>query len=441
MDNELALKRISLFPETTRVEATDAGSELTIGGVSVSSLATRFGTPLYLYDAATIAGEIARYSLAARTHYPGAASLTYAGKAYLSLALAEWMKHKGLRVDCTGLGELAIAAAAGLSPEQIVVHGVNKSQAVLAAAVQQAGVIVVDNLEEVERLVSVRHPSPIPRLWLRFRPGQTVTTHRHIQTGHDDSKFGMGWDEALAAARLLESSGIDLDGLHFHLGSQFQEAAPVLAAVERTLDLAVAIEKSRRWHFSPGGGLGVAYHEDDLPAPEVDRYVAAICKSMAAGSKLRRLPMPNLVLEPGRSLVARAGVAVYQVGTVKRTGGRVWGLLDGGLADNLRPALYGARYSGLPVRDPLRQFNEVITFAGPYCESGDILIQDLPFAGVVAGDLVAVPVSGAYQLSMGSNYNGATKPAVVWLEDGRAKLIEEREAPEDLLRRSLSLNT
>ncbi|MEZ0397113.1 MAG: diaminopimelate decarboxylase [Anaerolineales bacterium] len=426
------MNRLFLFPDTTKVE----GDGLSIGGCDLAALAETFGTPLYVYDRATLDRAAAAYRQALAEAYPAPSGLTYAGKAFLCRALAEWVGRQGLWLDCTGRGEMAIALAAGLPPEQILVHGVNKSAADLEMACRHAGVIVVDNLSEVARLLC--RPRPLPRLWLRFRPEVSVETHAHIQTGQPESKFGMGEAEIIQAAGLFRRSGLPLAGLHFHLGSQLRDPRPVAEAIGRTLALACRLGVSEGWTLSPGGGWGVAYHEDDLPQPDLAAYVGAVAAAVVEGCRRFGLPLPRLQLEPGRSLVARAGVAVYRVETVKQAAGRRWLLLDGGLADNPRPALYAARYSALPVRGVDRPAAGPAWFAGPYCESGDVLIAGLPFPEVEEGEWVALPVSGAYQLSMASNYNGACRPAVVWLEGGRARLIQRRETPEDLLRRDLA---
>ncbi len=423
------MKRLLLFPDTTQIE----GDVLTIAGCDLAALAETFGTPLYLYDRATLDHAVEAYRQALAAAYPGPSGLTYAGKAFLCRALAEWIGQRGLWLDCSSQGEMAIAVAGGLPPDRILVHGVNKSAADLEAARRHAGVIVVDNLTELARLAER------PEIWLRFCPDVQVETHAHIQTGRAGSKFGLDEKQVEEAGRLCREKGLPLKGLHFHLGSQFREAAPVTAAVERTLALAARLGLGEEWTLSPGGGWGVAYHEDDLPQPEVAAYVQTVAQAVVAGCRRYGLPLPRLQFEPGRSLVARAGVAVYRLGAVKQTGGRRWLLLDGGLADNPRPALYAARYSALPVRGAARPAAGPAWFAGPYCESGDVLIAGLPFPAVEAGEWVAVPVSGAYQLSMASNYNGACRPAVVWLEEGTARLIQRREVPADLLRRDLSL--
>jgi diaminopimelate decarboxylase len=429
------MDRLNLFPDTTTIES----GSMTIGGCNLTDLADRFDTPLYLYDRATLDNAVKAYQIALAAFYPGESSLSYAGKAFLCLAIAEWTQQHLLWVDCTGLGEIAVAVAAGVPRKRILVHGVNKSVADLEAAFQHAGVLVVDNLNELQRLVENSHHRSVPDLWLRFQPGLAVETHPYTQTGHIGSKFGMNATQILEAVQFCREHALQLTGLHFHMGSQFRDPAPLAEGIASALNLAQTIGFGAGWTLSPGGGWGVAYHEDELPQPDLENYVRFIAGTLVRGCQERKLTQPCLHLEPGRSLVARAGVALYRVGAVKKTTSRVWVLLDGGIADNPRPALYGARYSALPVRDPKRPVKELVWFAGPYCESGDVLIEALPFPKIREGELVAVPVSGAYQLSMSSNYNGGLRPAVVWLDHGQVQLIQVREAVEDLFRRDLRL--
>lgn len=436
-------ERLPLFPITTRVVATEHGDELAIDGQPIAGLAARFGTPLYLFDQATLDDAAARYRTALARHYPGPSGVTYAGKALLNLAVAQWVGQQGFRLDCTGAGELAVAAAADLPPGQTLVHGVNKSAEDLAAAVAQAGVLVVDNRTELARLADrAAAGQPLPDLWLRLRPGLAVETHAYRQTGQDDSKFGLAPAEIEEAVAFGLERSLPITGLHFHQGSQFRDPSPIGPALDLTLDLCQMLAARHGWHpavICPGGGWGVAYHEDDLPQPNIESYIAFVARRLAAGCVARGLPLPHLQVEPGRSLVARAGVAVYRIGAVKQTAQRRWLLIDGGLADNPRPALYGARYSALPVTNPDRAAATPVWLAGPYCESGDVLIEALPLPEMAAGELLAVPASGAYHLSMGSNYNGARKPAVVWLRQGQAHLIQRRETLADLLARDLPL--
>jgi diaminopimelate decarboxylase len=437
------MNRLSLFPDTIKIE----NDTLTIAGQDLDSLADEYGTPLYVYDCTTMDNAVNRYKDALASSYPstssgrrpGSASITYAGKAYLSTALAQWTQFHNLWLDCTGQGEIAIAKAGGVPRENILVHGVNKSDADLKAAIYYAGTLVVDNLSELHRLA---RPSPnpnsqFPNLWLRLQPGLAVAAHAYTQTGQHNSKFGMDEEDLMEAVLFCREMELPLNGLHFHQGSQFRNPAPLKPAIELALDVARQIGFSGAWHFSPGGGWGVAYHEDELPQPYESEYVRVIAESVNSGCKKLGLDFPHLHIEPGRSIVARAGVALYRVNIVKRQGGRTWLLVDGGIADNPRHALYGARYSALTVAGVGRERSELVHIAGPFCESGDVIIEDLPMPKVEEGELIAVPMSGAYQLSMSSNYNGARRPAVLWLENRSVRLIQRRETVDDLLRRDV----
>jgi len=228
-----------------------------------------------------------------------------------------------------------------------------------------------------------------------------------------------------------------MNGIHFHQGSNFRDSEPLILAIDLALDLVKQIKFTGGWHFCPGGGWGVAYHEDELPNPSIETYVRGIAEAVLEGCQLRGLDLPHLHLEPGRSLIARAGVAIYRVGAIKRRGERTWLLTDGGMTDNPRHALYGAKYSCLTVAGLGRKMNERVHIAGPHCESGDVVIENLLMPKVEEDELIAIPVSGAYHLSMSSNYNGARRPTVVWLEESRARLIVRRETVDDLTRRDL----
>jgi diaminopimelate decarboxylase len=437
-------KRLQLFPLTTSLEMTAGVDNLSIGGCDLTNLAKEYGTPLYVYDQATLDSAVDEYRTALRHTYPHATGITYAGKAFLCVAIAQWAAQRGLWVDCTGAGEIHIAVTAGVPRAQILVHGVNKSVSDLAAAVMHAGTIVVDNLIELYRLAQLQQAARIefPNLWLRVRPGVAVETHSYRQTGQDDSKFGVSSEEAMEAVLFCCQHDLPLVGIHFHQGSHFHDPEPVGPGVDRVLDLMVALRQASGWtptYLSPGGGWGIPYHEDDLPHPSIADYVRFVSARVEEGCEARELPLPILHMEPGRSLVARAGVAVYRVGAVKRTPHRRWLLLDGGMADNIRPALYGARYSALTVVAPMRPVTDAAWLAGPYCESGDVLISALPLPDVQPGELIAIPASGAYHLMMGSNYNGALRPAVLWASNGKAQLIQRRETLEDLVDRDLAL--
>jgi diaminopimelate decarboxylase len=432
------MDRLPLFPISTKIQ----NDTLTIAGHNLATLADLYGTPLYIYDRATLDFFAESYVDALTAYYPGTANITYAGKAFLCKAIAEWTQEHGFFVDCTGQGEIAIAVAGRVPREHILVHGVNKSVEDIKSAMQYAGTIVVDNLTELRNLTSgtllLEKQKQVSsfKIWLRLLPGVAVQTHHsHTQTGQHDSKFGMTKDEIIEAAKYCKENDLPLGGIHFHQGSNFRDPEPLLPAIDMALNLAKEIGFKDEWHFCPGGGWGVAYHEDELPEPSIDSYVNGIADAVLEGCRSRELDHPHLHLEPGRSLVARAGVAIYRVGSVKQRGNKTWLLTDGGMADNPRYALYRARYSCLPVSGVGRDRSANVSVAGPYCESGDVVIEDLPMPMVAEGELIAIPVAGAYHLSMASNYNGACRPAVFLADEQGIKQIIRRETTDDLLKR------
>jgi diaminopimelate decarboxylase len=435
--------RLALFPDTTSI----SNNALRIGGQDLTALAERFGTPLYVYDRTTLENTLGSYKAALRSFYAGQSYVTYAAKAFLCTRIARWVAQQGLWIDCTGEGETSIALSGRIPSSSIVVHGVNKSDADLDYALRNAGTLVLDNGSEASRLQRMlstvreheRSPIALESTWVRLQPGISVATHHlYTQTGQSDSKFGMTRQEIQQVARLAKEGGLKVDGLHFHLGSNFRDVAPLARAIELALEVAAEIEMPEAWHFSPGGGWGVAYHEDELTWPRLDRYVQVIAETITRRCRSLGLSLPILHIEPGRSLIGRAGVAIYRVGAVKRRPSRTWLLVDGGMSDNPRYAMYGARYSCLPVSGAGRDLVEEVAIGGPHCESGDMLIENLQMPRIEEGELLAIPVSGAYQLSMSSNYNGAYRPAVAWLEAGKAELIVRREVASDLCRRDTS---
>jgi diaminopimelate decarboxylase len=410
----------------------DAAGALTIAGHAVIPLAQQYGTPLYLYDAETIREQARSLRGALERRYAAGFEITYAAKAYFSLGMARRLAALGLGVDVVSLGELAVARRAGFAPERVHLHGNNKSVEELQAALEW-GVqsIVVDSLEEMELLEALAaQAQKQARIWLRVSPGVSVDSHAYLQTAHHTSKFGLPEDAAGEAIRRAQASRwLRLTGLHTHLGSQFFEAEPYQEAIERLAALAHA-HQFQPEEISPGGGWGVPYVKDQPsgdPQPWVETVTSAV-KSACARYGWR---LPRLIIEPGRWLVARAGVALYQVGTVKTSGdGTRFVAVDGGMADNPRPALYEARYTvflaSRPDADPVQTVNLV----GRFCESGDQLIPAAALPEVKRGDFLVVPVAGAYQLSMASNYNLAPRPAVLWLEPGRVEVLQRREHPE-----------
>lgn len=448
MSEPVHLRRLALFPITASLQKVRGQTILHLAGQNLEELARKYGTPLYVYDEATLENNLQVYQTALKEFYPGEYGLTYAGKAFLCTAMAQWAAARRLWVDCTGVGEIAVTMAAGLAPGSIVAHGVNKSPQDLKAAVEYAGTIVVDNAWELSQLLDIVRrstrlsPHPFPDLWLRLRPGFTVDTHVYTQTGQHESKFGVSPEEALEMVKVCRENRLPLKGLHFHLGSHFRDPAPLQPALEMTLDFICCCQEKVGWLpkvLCPGGGWGVAYHEDDLPFPSPREYIQFVAQVLEDGCRQRGLALPRLHLEPGRSLVARAGVAIYRVGAVKTTFERHWLMIDGGLADNPRPALYGARYTALAVRGTDRVYEIPTWLGGPYCESGDVLIKGVLMPDIQSGELIAVPVSGAYQLSMASNYNGAMRPAVLWLNESGVHLVQERETPDHLVSRDRPL--
>lgn len=433
--------KLVLFPQDTTI---DGNGQLRLDGHRAVDLAGQFGTPLYVYHTGAILGQLAAYHQALAT-YPGRTRLAYASKAFLCTALARLMAGAEVGLDVASAGEIFIAQAGGVEPANMHLHGNNKSIADLAAALQAGvGRIVVDNAAELEWLAALAAGRKQQvNVWLRVTPGVGVETHHHYTvTGSADSKFGLPPGEAKKVAEHLirseRASYLRLAGLHAHLGSNFQQVEPVIRAVEILLDLAAALHDSTGWSLQelcPGGGWGTPYHPADPPLP-VTPFVVKLMAGITNGCRNRNMPLPEVILEPGRSLVAQAGVALYTVGNRKKIpGARTYVSIDGGLADNPRPALYQARYTALLANRAAEEDQETVAIAGPFCESGDVLIQavDLPVAA--PGDLLAVPVSGAYQLSMSSNYNAALRPAVVFIEDGEARLVQRREELADLVRR------
>ena len=418
---------------------------LHLGGLDLAEWAAAAGTPAYLYDAATCDHAIACYRYGLRA-WPGPSLLAYAAKAWLNLPAAELFKRRGLGLDVVSQGELGMALAGGYDPALLHLHGNNKPPALLRAAIAEGvGAIVVDNLYELDLLEELASTRPEPLcLWLRLNPNLLAPTHRYRQTGHHGAKFGLSWDEAvLAARRIRRHTGLALTGLHTHIGSQIFDLEPMLAAATRLVALAAALVDAGLEPIAalcPGGGLGQPYHPDDarFDLAEAVKRIASHCTQV--WSQYNFGSVPTLVLEPGRSLVARAGIALYTVGAIRRLadGSRIIAV-DGGMADNPRPALYEARYTACLPAAPLAPLAGPARIVGPLCESGDILIEDLHLPEVHPGAILAVPVSGAYQLSMASNYNATLLPPVYWRDGERLICLQRRQTTADLLLRDLPL--
>lgn len=427
-----------LMPVTAEISAED---HLFLAGIDTVELAKEFGTPLWILDYATItqAVKALQHGL---SDYPDS-SILYAGKAFTCLAMCHMVAKLGLGLDVVSEGELYTALKAGVKPESIYLHGNNKADSELERALLAGPVtIVVDGSFELLRLSELaRAMKTRARILVRVTPGVEPDTHDHIKTGQTDSKFGIPLPEVVDFARrcLDLSDSISFLGLHAHIGSQSHDLKPYMEIVEILCDLAgqlsqLGIETSR---LDLGGGLGIAYTENDQPLP-LSLWAHELAASVKKTFSARNLKCPHLLLEPGRSIIGPAGVTLYRAGNVKEfSSGMRYVSLDGGMADNPRPSTYNALYTArIANRMSARSRQPVTTLVGRFCESGDIIIKD---AGIPAesGDLIAIFATGAYNYSMSSNYNRTGRPACVLINNGKAELILERESLDDLIRQDL----
>ena len=427
----------SILPTSAR--ASDDG-HLQIGGCDLVTLAAEYGTPLYIYDETTIRDICREYRHEFQRRLPQLRVL-YAGKAYLSPALVSILAQEEMGLDIVSGGELHIARAGGFPPERMAFHGNNKSEAELGEALDAGlGRIIIDNeheLDLLERLVAQRGGKP--SVMLRVTPGVDAETHVKTTTGLRDSKFGFPLDSGdaeRAVERMLAADALDLTGFHIHLGSPIYKTEPYVDGIDVMTRFAADMRDRHDYtwrEFSPGGGFAVGYTPDGLP-PSIATYAETVANALHAACERHGLPLPEVHIEPGRSIVARAGVALYRVGSRKEIPGlRTYVALDGGMADNIRPAMYGSAYTALLANRVHDAAEETVTLAGRFCESGDVLVKDVALPRTQPGDLVAIPSSGAYNLAMESNYNLAQRPAVVFVQDGVARLTRRRQTYDDLL--------
>lgn len=429
---------LDLFPDTTRVTLANT---LAIGGCDLVDLAARFGTPLYVYDAATLVARAGAFREALRASYPGGGTVCYAGKAYLAPWLVKLIAAEGLGLDVVSAGEMGLANAANFPRGRMYFHGNNKSEEELNAAIELGiGRIVIDNLDEIALLGRIAARGARQQVLLRLGPAVDVHTHAHLATGTPDTKFGLDIQSGAAEAgvrAILAQPSLELRGFHAHIGSQITEVRPYRDAIDRIFAFAASMREKAGFtmtEMSPGGGYAVRYTPDDA---KVDPFatVRDVAASVTDAAKKYAFELPEVTIEPGRAIVGPAGVALYRVGSVKR-GSRTYVAIDGGMADNIRPTAYGATYTcALASRVDDGGLTDVAV-AGKYCETGDILIQKVALPLPRVGDLIAVPVSGAYQLAMASNYNLAPRPAVVVVADADATLVRPRESYEEIVARA-----
>ncbi len=435
MTDKQNIPRLALFPLTAEV---NKKGHLVIGGCDSVALAEEFGTPLYIFDETDLRRRCAEFKKEFSQRYPET-TVIYASKAFTSRAMVLLVKEEGLGLDVVSGGELGIAHSVGFPMDRVYFHGNNKSAEELELALRYGvGRIVVDNFHELDLLRGIAGKRGADIL-LRLAPGIDPHTHQFNTTGTVDSKFGFTlstWDEAVA--RAMSAPNLNLVGLHSHLGSGIFEVEPYPRAVDVLLDFAAAMKRKHGFELKEmniGGGYGVQYTLEAAPPP-VSAFAEMITGEITRKCRELKLSRPGLIIEPGRAIVARAGVALYRVGVIKDIPGvRCYVSVDGGMGDNIRQPMYGARQEALVANKASAKEAGKVTIAGKYCESGDILIRDIDMPSMEAGDILAVAGSGAYCVPMSSNYNAAFRPAIVFVREGKARLIRRRETLEDLTRR------
>jgi diaminopimelate decarboxylase len=408
---------------------------LEIGGCDTVALAEEFGTPLY----GMVRENCRRYLRAMQKKYPRG-KILYAGKAFLVLAMAKLVAEEGLGLDVVSGGELYTALKAGFPAEHLYFHGNNKSrQELLEALEAKIGRIVVDSFSELQELqeLSASRRQKVDVL-LRVKPGIEAHTHDYIQTGREDSKFGLGFSEAREAVRQILSAtpNLELRGFHCHIGSQIFQLEPYCLAARAMLDFMSEVRTETGYVASEldlGGGLGIRYTQGDNP-PSIETFVETVAATVQDEAEQRKYPLPELLLEPGRSITGEAGITLYRVGVIKEVPGvRCYVSVDGGMMDNIRPALYQAHYEAMIANKALQEPVKRVTVAGKACESGDLLIEDTCLPPVEKGDLLAVFSTGAYCYAMASNYNRNPRPPVVFVRNGKPRVVVRRETYGDLL--------
>lgn len=414
---------------------------LAIGGCDLVALAEEHGTPLVVYDAGFLRETMSRYLAAFRIHDPQV-EVIYASKAFWAQAVLRMAHSEGLRVDVASGGELFMALHAGFPAEKIVMHGNAKDARELGEALDAGvGLIVVDSLDEIallDRLAGERAASP--QVLVRVTPGVKPSTHSYISTGQLDSKFGFSLEGGVAAqavGAVRASDNIRLAGLHCHIGSQIFEIAAYRVAASLLAGFAAECGGDDLGIVDMGGGLGIAYTRDDEP-PSIEEYADTVMEAVFSEWEIAGLARPRVMVEPGRSVVGRAGVTIYRVtGTKDVPGVRRYAAVDGGMSDLMRPMLYDAVYEAILPERPEAEATESLRLVGKHCESGDVLIQEADLPALEADDLICLPATGAYGVAMASNYNGVTRPAVVFVENGQSHVVVHREAYADLVRRDV----
>jgi diaminopimelate decarboxylase len=417
----MAAATLTVYPEAASVH----DGRLAIGGCDALELAREHGTPAYVVAEDDLRARAREFVRALAAHHGGPGRVLFAAKAFPCTAVLRIFAEEGLGVDVASAGELHLALQAGFEPGRIVVHGNAKSLAELRTAAEHRLTVAIDNLDEIDRLEGVAGTGPQPVL-LRVVPEVDTDTHHAVATGHADQKFGLTLAEAAEAADRLHASGwADLRGIHAHIGSQLFDLAPYREAVAAIAELGPFPV------YDLGGGLAAAYTPAHRP-PSVDEWVAGVT---GAAHELLDAREAELWLEPGRSLVANAGVTLYTVESVKRRA-TTWVAVDGGMSDNLRPMLYGAPYTA-GVADRLGAEGEPCHLVGKHCESGDVIAWDVRLPDPRPGDVIVTPATGAYGHALANNYNGVPRPPVILCSGGEARVVVRRETMEDLVARDV----
>ena len=427
---------IDVFPMGTKVNSEGV---LEIGGCDVLSLAKAHGTPLYVYDEKTIRSMAQTFVGEFTSRYPKT-SVAYASKAFLNLAMAKIANEENLSLDVVSGGEIAVAHAAGFPSNKMYFHGNNKTPQELSEAIDLGvGTIVVDGFQELDILNNIaKSKNANQGIMLRLSPSVDAHTHAHTTTGILDVKFGFSietGESSIAIKQALDSSNLTLQGIHFHLGSPIFELEPYSTAIDTVFDYLKPFFKQglELKKFSPGGGFAIGYLQKQLP-PSIGGYADVITSMLKTKCADLGIDYPELIIEPGRSIVGRAGVAIYTVGVTKVIPNvRTYVSLDGGMGDNIRPALYEAQYEAVAANKMSSTHFETVTLAGKYCETGDILVKDVSLPILDSGDLVAIPASGAYCIAMSSNYNMNPRPEIIMVSDGDSRIIKRRETYQDLM--------
>jgi diaminopimelate decarboxylase len=426
-----------VYPITT---THNSAGHLEVDGCDVVDLVAEFGTPLMVYEEKSIRDQCRRYMAAFRRHTDDF-EVIYASKAFSSLAVDQLVLEEGLSIDVSSGGEYHVAKTAGFPAERIFFHGNNKTRAELEYALAGGiGFVVVDSFQELallEDMVGARGGKQA--VLLRITPGVEAHTHSYIETGQVDSKFGFGLGDGVALEAIRETLAaphLDLVGLHAHIGSQIFQLDGFRKAIEILVGLIGQAHAGFGFdcrYLNVGGGLGIRYTEEDAPS-SIGDYAEVKVEGVRREMTAMGLPMPRVLIEPGRSIVGKAGITAYRVGTIKEIPGvRTYLSVDGGMSDNIRPMLYDAQYQGMIANRADAAADTTVTVVGKHCESGDILIRDAVIAKPESGDILVTPATGAYCYAMASNYNGSPRSAVVLVNEGRARVIIEREQYADLV--------